>query len=70
MAPIPAPPSAEIEQYFSDSDEFSEDDHYNPGLDTDLQDIGNSTLKYLNYTIDYVWEWRRPEGYREIYQNW
>ncbi|KAH7075389.1 hypothetical protein BKA63DRAFT_511401 [Paraphoma chrysanthemicola] len=55
---------------FSDYDDFSDGEGYNPGLCSDLSQIRNSTLKYLNYTTDYVRGWGLEEAFREIYQNW
>ncbi|KAH7090748.1 hypothetical protein FB567DRAFT_546909 [Paraphoma chrysanthemicola] len=59
-----------MEDSFSDYDDFSDGEGYNPGLYSDLWQIRNSTLKYLNYTTDYVRGWGLEEAFREIYQNW
>jgi hypothetical protein len=57
-------------EYHSDFDGFSDDDGTQPGLYSDLSHIATSTLKYLNYTTDYVWDWKIEEAFRETYQNW
>jgi hypothetical protein len=54
----------------SDDEESSDEEYGNIGLDADLASIGNSTLKYLNYTKNYVRNWGIDEAFRETYQNW
>jgi hypothetical protein len=54
----------------SDCDDYSDGEGVHPGLYTDLSHIPNSTLKYLNYTLNYVGNWGLDEALRETYQNW
>lgn len=71
MASSFAPQETHLYFYDSDGSDYPINDGYNfPGLDADLEDIQNSTLKYLNYTTDYVRHWGLDEGFRETYQNW
>jgi hypothetical protein len=54
----------------SDYDDFSDDEGTILDINTELQHIGKSTLKYLNYTTSYVRTWGLDEAFRESYQNW
>lgn len=49
----------------SDDEDPSGDDYDNIGLEASLASIGNSTLKYLNYTKNYVRNWGIDEAFRE-----
>ncbi|KAF2131165.1 hypothetical protein P153DRAFT_395549 [Dothidotthia symphoricarpi CBS 119687] len=59
-----------MEDYYSDSSELGDDDDTRPSLLTKLADIPNRTIKYLNYTTNYVPTWGGEEAFRESYQNW
>jgi len=55
---------------YGDLDDFDDVKSTQHGADSDLSQIGKSTLKYLNYTKNYVKGWGLKEAFRETYQNW
>jgi hypothetical protein len=54
----------------SDYEDVADYDGTTIDLDASLDHIRKSTLKYLNYTTEYVRNWGLDEGFRESYQNW
>lgn len=71
---IAASPTRRPKQPYNHTHASDSDGHFEDNdaleLDVNLSSITNSTLKYLNYSDEYIPNWGLDEAFRELYQNW